>query len=583
MQQGDGYWIGRRRVLYTRRRLMHGAALAAGNLAATALACGSRGPAGSSQGAGGVSVGRSATQSAGETPQMGGTVTWFDGANPPTLDPQATSSVTTMQAVGFSLSRLLRFKSVQDVQASYNLDTEPDLATSVETPDGITWTVKLRPNAKFHNIPPVSGHAVEAEDIKASFTRGLTPKNPNSASLGMMDPAQIETPDKTTVVFKLRYPYAPFVKLMASGVYSWILPREALAGSYDPAKTVIGSGPFTFESFTPDVAYVYRKNPEWWQPGQPYVDGVRRAIIPDAAQRLAQFTSGNLHLLTSVPASDLATAKQQNPKADAIMLWDAGGPMTYFQLGDPASPFQDIRLRRAVSMAIDRAAFGKSLLNNQFEPSFNVPLSLGKWALKLGDLSPDTQQWYKLDLAQAKKLMDAAGGSSLSVKMLDATPHPRDPYFKQAAETFSSMLSALPWKITLVYIDYNKDWVGGGKGARYGNFPPDSLVMTGLEGRTDVDEYLYGWWHSKSNASISRLKDATLDAMIDKARTTLDENERVKSYIDVQKYMADKTYTAGGNPSGYNPTMVQPSLRNYTVGDNYGQGTSAFSKVWLAK
>ena len=49
------------------------------------------------------------------------------------------------------------------------------------------------------------------------------------------------------------------------------------------------------------------------------------------------------------------------------------------------------------------------------------------------------------------------------------------------------------------------------------------MVMTGLEGRTDVDEYLYGWWHSKSNASISRLKDATLDAMIDKARTTLDE------------------------------------------------------------
>ena len=101
MQQGAGYWTERRRVLYTRRSLMRGTAFAAGSLAATALACGSRKPAGSSQGPGGVSVGRSATQSAGETPQMGGTVTWFDGANPPTLDPQATSSVTTMQAVAF--------------------------------------------------------------------------------------------------------------------------------------------------------------------------------------------------------------------------------------------------------------------------------------------------------------------------------------------------------------------------------------------------------------------------------------------------------------------------------------------------
>lgn len=581
-QEATSWSRGRRRG-YTRRAMIRAAALGAGGIAGSALlACGSKKPAGGSPGPGGVAVGRSGGQAAGETPQPGGVVTWYDVANPPTLDPQATSSVTTMQAVGFSLSRLLRFKSVQDVESSYNLETEPDLAMSLETPDGLTWTVKLRPNAKFHNLPPVNGHAVEAEDIRASFTRGLSPKNPNSASLGMMDPAKIETPDKSTVVFTLKYPYAPFVKLMASGVYSWILPREALADAYDPAKQVIGSGPFLLESFTPDVAYVYKKNPDWFEQGRPYIDGVRRAIVPEAAQRLAQFTSGNLQLLRP-PTTDLETAKQQNPKAEVIRTWDAGGPMPYFQLGDPASPFQDVRLRRAVSMAIDRAAFGKSLLNDQYTPSFNVPRSLGKWSLKLEDLPPETQQWFKLDLAQAKKLMDEAGGPGMTVKLLDATPHTRDPYFKQAAETFANMLSALPWKISLVYIDYNKDWVGGGKGARYGNFPPDSMVMTGLEGRTDVDEYIYGWWHSKSNAAISRLKDPTLDAMIDKARTILDENDRVKAYIDIQKYMAGKTYSASGNPSGYDALLVHPSLRNYTLGDNYGQGTSAFSKVWLSK
>jgi peptide/nickel transport system substrate-binding protein len=582
MRKRTDYWELASQRPYSRRRLLRGAALTAGGVAAsTLLACGAR-PGAGGQGPKDVTVGRSGGQAADEKPQTGGTVTWYDQNNPPTLDPQATSSVTTMQSVSFSLSRLLRFKSVKDPQASYNQDTEPDLATSLESPDGITWTVKLRPNAKFHNIPPVSGHAVEAEDIKATFVRGLNPKNPNSASLSMMDPSQIETPDKNTVVFKLKYAYAPFVKFMASGVYSWILPREALAGTYDPAKTVIGSGPFTLESFTPDVAYIYKKNPDWWESGRPYVDGVRRAIIPEASQRLAQFTSGNLHLMTSVPATDLDTARQQNPKAEVFMIWDAGGPMAYFQLGEQG-PFQDIRLRRAVSMAIDRAGFGQSLLNNQYAPSFNAPLSLGKWALKLEDLPADSQKWYKFDLAEAKKMMDAAGGSSLNVKLLDATPHPRDPYFKRGAETFANMFASLPWKISLVYIDYNKDWVAGGKGARYGNYPVDSMVFTGLEGRTDIDEYIYGWWHSKSTASISRLKDPQLDSMIDKGRTQLNENDRVRAYIDIQKYMADKTYTASGNPSGYNPTMVHPSLRNYTVGDNYGQGTSAFSKLWLAK
>src|SRR5690348_7662097 len=199
MGKRTDYWELASGRSYTRRRLLRGMGLTvAGVAGSTLLACAAR-PGGGSQGPNDVTVGRSGGQAADEKPQLGGTVTWFDQNNPPTLDPQATSSVTTMQSVSFSLSRLLRFKSVKDPQQSYNQDTEPDLATSVESPDGVTWTVKLRPNAKFHNIPPVSGHAVEAEDIKATFVRGLNPKNPNSASLSMMDAGQIETPDKSTV------------------------------------------------------------------------------------------------------------------------------------------------------------------------------------------------------------------------------------------------------------------------------------------------------------------------------------------------------------------------------------------------
>lgn len=568
----------------TRRAVLHGAVAGGAGLATVfAAACGGTRGQSSSQGPATVAIGRTGgTQAPAESPEAGGTLNWSEQANPPTLDPHGTSAVTTMRTVSPTLSRLLRFKTSREVGESYNLETEPDLAASVESPDAVTWTVKLRADAKFHNVPPVNGHAVEAEDVALTFARALQPKNPNSGSLAMLDATQIETPDRQTIVFKLRYPYAPFPKFLASGVYSWIMPREVASGAYDPARQIIGSGPFIFESYTPDVAAVYRKNPEWFEKGRPHIDGIRRAIVPDAAQRLAQFTGGNLDLV-AVPMPDLETMKQRNPKAEVISLWDQGGPVLYFQLGEPSSPFQDVRLRRAVSLAINREAFGRALLNNQWAPAFNVPRNMGKWSIKLEDLPPETQQWYKFDLERAKRLMEEAGGAALNVKLLYPTPHPRDPYLKTAAETVYSMLTALPWRISLVFIDYNKDWVAGGKGVRYGNFPSDSIVLTGIEGRTDVDEYLYGWWHSKSTSSISRLNDPMVDALIDRGRTLLNENERVKAALETQRYMLEKTYSACGTPSGLDHTMVQPWLRNYTVGDNYGIGTSAFAQAWLKK
>jgi hypothetical protein len=74
-----------------------------------------------------------------------------------------------------------------------------------------------------------------------------------------------------------------------------------------------------------------------------------------------------------------------------------------------------------------------------------------------------------------------------------------------------------------------------------------------------------------------------VDAMIDRGRTLLKEDERVKAAIETQKYLLEKTYAASGQPSGLDYTMVQPWLRNYTVGDSYGMGTSAFAQAWLKK
>jgi peptide/nickel transport system substrate-binding protein len=133
-----------------------------------------------------------------ESPRPGGTITCYQVGNPPTLDPQRTTSYFTQQPAGAVYSRLLRFKTGPNPTYAEHRDVEGDLATKVESPDAATWIGTLRTGVAFHDIPPVSGHHVESEDVKLSFLRALDQQNPNRASLSMID--SIETPSRNTSV-----------------------------------------------------------------------------------------------------------------------------------------------------------------------------------------------------------------------------------------------------------------------------------------------------------------------------------------------------------------------------------------------
>ena len=219
------------------------------------VACG-RGPGKQGPAAG------SASGASSETPQKGGTFNYYLVGNPPTLDPHRSTSGETMRPGGAVYSRLFRFKTAQDPKVAESKELENDLATSVESVDGNTWTVKIRTDAKFHNVAPVNGHAVEAEDVKQTFLRAIDAKNPNGGSLDMIDPNGIQTPSADTIVLKLKYHFAALPSMLGVPLYGWILPREAVAGAYDPAKLMIGSGPFILDNYTPDVAMTFKKNPD---------------------------------------------------------------------------------------------------------------------------------------------------------------------------------------------------------------------------------------------------------------------------------------------------------------------------------
>lgn len=525
-------------------------------------------------------VGVSGTTAQAAQPQYGGILNYYEIGNP-TLDPHTNARYWTQKAVGGVMSRLLRFKTGADPRVSANRDTEPDLALRLETPDGMTWIAKLRNDARFHNKPPVNGRQVESEDVRVTFFRALTePKNANRASLGMIDQSQIETPSKDIVVFKLKYPYGPFPKLLASPTYSWIFPREVM-GEYDPEKQIIGSGPFVFESFTPDVALTYTRNQNWFEQGRPYVDGVRYAIVPDTAQQLAQFQGGNLDIIT-VEDTDLPTVKRSKPEATVVTAPPGVPGWVFGQLGVPDSVWEDIRIRRAVSLAIDRDALMRTIAPQGGEFQMIVGTAFGDWALKPGDLGQDVAQWYRFNPGEARKLLDATGRSDFRFKFI-YTNNGYGARFNTTAESINSMLNAVGFKTILVTIDYQREWVGGGKGIRYGALPADAMAYGLTAGYDDPLEVLFNYHHSSSNLRNTKLVDKMLDGLLEKARGQFDENERKKTILDIQRYLAEKMYFVAGLPTPYTFVMVQPWIYNFQHTTSYGIFTESFAKLWVKR
>ena len=571
------YWTNARRMRIARRRLIGAAAAGSASLAGVLLAgCGNRSNQSAKSAVGGPAA------STGGQPQPGGTFNTSMTVNPATLDPQASKSIQARSVAGQVMSRLFRHKTSGDPTTALSIILENDLATSAESPDGVTWTVTLRPDAKFQNIAPVNGHAVEAEDVRASYVRAINlPESAAKTYLLMVDPNQIQTPDKNTVVFKLNSAYGPFAQTIGGAVAGWIYPREIASGGYDPAKVIIGSGPFVLDNYTPDVAVVSKKNPGWFEQGRPYVDSMRTSIIPNPAQQLAQFTAGNLDEL-GVDVNNLDTAKHGNPKASVITAPYPNSYQIYGHMDDPASPFRDIRVRQAISMAIDREAIGKAVFNNAYHNNGVLSSAKVNWALPPDQLG-DASKYFTYNLAEAKKLVDAAGAAD-AFKQFVYPKTAYGPQFDTIAQMLNPMLNAAGFKSQLVAVDYTSQFINVGKGILYGHYDPDTLVFAiWMSGGNIAEEALQNTLLTGYDTNHSHVDDPAVADMVKKMMALPDQNARIKAAQDIQRYAAGQLYYISSIPTGNVYTLVQPRVRDYayTLTQDV-EGTETTSKLWLA-
>jgi peptide/nickel transport system substrate-binding protein len=313
------------------------------------------------------------------------------------FDPHLTRAFMTHTALSMVYSKLLRHKAGPEIQPGTFI-VEPDLAERWETPDDLTYIFHLRQGVKWHNKPPVNGRELVAEDVKFTYDRFLTEKgNPERQLLDSVD--RVEVVDRYTVKFVLKEPFVWLADVLANAMCMWVIAPEVAEkyGDFKKVETAIGTGPFTLEHYEPNVKTIFKRNPDYFRQGLPYIDEVEWLVVQDESTGLAMYRTGQLDTGPGanwqVRQPDLESLKQSNP---GLRYQDiqANNAQTIWMRTDK-TPFNDARVRRAISHAIDRQALIEAVwMRGTLSPA--VPPGLVDCSLPIDQLG-EGAKFYRYD------------------------------------------------------------------------------------------------------------------------------------------------------------------------------------------
>ena len=314
-----------------------------------------------SMGAAGVAAVSVPRAAAAQTPKRGGTLTlrtW----DPPHFDHILAHAYKTHVVISFTHSRLLRHRAGPSVRPG-SFQIEGDLAESWQQTSETAYVFKLRKGVKFHAKPPVNGRELTADDVRYTFERILTDKG--SANVSMYRSiAKIEAVDRYTVRFTLKEPFAWFLDMIANPMSGAIIAKECVEtfGDLRKPEAVIGTGPYTLDSYRPNVGLTLVRNPHYFVPTLPYIDRVEMVVDEDNASRIASFLAGKYDLAWEFPGtmnrSDWVqiadTLKKRRPNLKTLEY--PSNVMNTIDMRTDKPPFNDVRVRQAISLALDRRA-----------------------------------------------------------------------------------------------------------------------------------------------------------------------------------------------------------------------------------
>ena len=502
-----------------------------------------------------------------QAPKRGGVFRICAVADPSGFDPHLTVNWWTQISLSFTHSRLLRHRAGPGI-APGTFPLEGDLAESWSQTNDTTYVFKLRRGVRWHPRPPVNGRELTAEDVKYTYERFLGTKgNPNRTALESVD--RIEAPDRHTVRFVLKEPYAWFPDALASTT-TWIVAREAVEqfGDLRKPEASIGTGPWMLERYEPNVRTTFVRNPGYFLPGLPHADGVELTVDADAASRLAAWLSGRYDFAPEygmvVRRVDLDVARRRKPSLQmADYVWMITG-VTAMKVEQ--EPFRDVRVRRALATANNWKEIlqGLGLYDGQGGPSPAIPTALTEWSIPIEQLPPEGRRLYEHNPAEARRLLAEAGPPKGFKTPLETTPGV-GPDFVDSVQ-----ITLRHWKEVGVEVDLKLKEMGAFiSSSIFGRF--EKMMITIRGGPLYPDPYLSSWHLPGQLLNSAGVNDPKLTEMIRVQRRTFDVPKRREVLHDIQRYLSQQAYYLWG-PAGKVVAAWEPHVKNFgpNLGNDYG-------------
>lgn len=455
-----------------------------------------------------------------------------------------------------------------------NLQIKPMLATAYEvSPDGLLYTFHIRKGVMFHDnacFPNGKGREMKVEDIKYSFTRVLDPRtgtlgfdfyknyvegaqeyysDVQKAVTDNKEPKLKEVTgliikDDSTFQIKLKKPFSPFIYYMCLG-FVYVVPKEAVDKyGKDFFQNPVGTGPFIFESWTPDLEINMKKNPNYWLKDEfgnniPYLDKVKFRFIKDLSQQLLEFKNGTIdesyrvpnELLRSVVNEDGVTLTQEYSQYK-LQRTNALADQYYGYL-TTGKIFNDVRIRQAFNYAVDRDKIVKYVLNGSGTVGIYGIVPPG-----MPDYDTKKINGYKFDLQKARELMKEAGypdGKGFPEVTLNINEG--GGRNTQIAEAIQNMLKEIgvTVKLQLLQFAQHLDNIDAGRSDFYrlgwiADYPDPESFLNLFYGKNVPDNP-----KEKSPINSFRYKNPKFDELFEKALATTDLKERNKIYLEAEQ------------------------------------------------
>ncbi|HET7876109.1 MAG TPA: ABC transporter substrate-binding protein [Methylomirabilota bacterium] len=511
-----------------------------------------------------------------QTPKRGGTLSlrlW----DPPHWDPQLTSSYKTHVALSFTHSRLVKHKAGPGVQPG-TFPIEGDLAESWSQPNETTYVFKLRRGVRWQNRPPVNGRELTADDIVYSVDRFLTVKG-NAYAYMLKSVDKVEAVDKHTVKFTLREPFVWFLDMLANPMAVAIIAKECVEkfGDLKKAEAVVGTGPWVLDGYRPNVGFTLVRNPGYFLAGQPHIDRLEAAVDEDNASRMAAFLAGKYDLGWEFPGQinrtdwvQIAnTLKQKRPNLRTLEF--PANVFNHISMRADQKPFSDVRVRQAMSLAIDR----QGIIDAVFEGSgvFNppVPAALREWTLPMTQLG-EGAKYYKYDPAEAKRLLAAAGYPNGFPGALCFTTY--------GSTVLVDQMQLVLKHLKDVGIDAKLDQREYGAyfaACFHGKF--DSMAFGPQTPFLEPDNVLFSQYYPGEPRNQSHINDPVVADLLIRQRRTVDPAKRREVLHDIQRYLAKQQYYVQLASTIY-IGVWEGALKNYSPNLGYDYGGRLLA-AWL--